>query len=92
MAIRVAGSMQLQEWINSRPGTSSSAPRARARPGARRRRGAITMDRSRTPCWVSRSSITRQPASSDVWHVRDYGLFAANPFCVHDFEKKPRDR
>lgn len=23
------------------------------------------------------------------WHVRDYGLFAANPFGVHDFEKKP---
>jgi len=21
--------------------------------------------------------------------VRDYGLFAANPFGVHDFEKKP---
>ncbi len=24
------------------------------------------------------------------WHVRDYGLFAANPFGVHDFEKKPK--
>jgi len=23
------------------------------------------------------------------WHVRDYGLFTANPFGVHDFEKKP---
>lgn len=23
------------------------------------------------------------------WHVRDYGLFAVNPFGVHDFEKKP---
>jgi hypothetical protein len=23
------------------------------------------------------------------WHVRDYGLFAANPFGLHDFEKKP---
>lgn len=23
------------------------------------------------------------------WHVRDYGLFAANPFGEHDFEKKP---
>ncbi len=22
------------------------------------------------------------------WHVRDYGLFAANPFGIHDFEKK----
>ncbi|MDX1950537.1 MAG: PmoA family protein [Verrucomicrobiota bacterium] len=23
------------------------------------------------------------------WHVRDYGLFAANPFGIHDFEKQP---
>jgi len=23
------------------------------------------------------------------WHVREYGLFAANPFGVHDFEKRP---
>ena len=25
------------------------------------------------------------------WHVRDYGLFAANPFGLHDFEKKPKN-
>ncbi len=25
------------------------------------------------------------------WHVRDYGLFAANPYGVHDFEKKPKN-
>jgi hypothetical protein len=24
------------------------------------------------------------------WHVRDYGLFAANPFGLHEFEKKPK--
>lgn len=24
------------------------------------------------------------------WHARDYGLFAANPFGAHDFEKKPK--
>ena len=23
------------------------------------------------------------------WHVREYGLFAANPFGIHEFEKKP---
>lgn len=23
------------------------------------------------------------------WHVRDYGLFAANPFGIHDFERQP---
>lgn len=30
-------------------------------------------------------SNPRHPTS---WHVRDYGLFAANPFGLHDFEKK----
>ncbi len=29
------------------------------------------------------------PQHPTWWHVRDYGLFAANPFGVHDFEKKP---
>lgn len=29
------------------------------------------------------------PSYPTWWHVRDYGLFAANPFGVHDFEKKP---
>ena len=24
-----------------------------------------------------------------TWHVRDYGLFAANPFGLHDFDKQP---
>ena len=23
------------------------------------------------------------------WHARKYGLFAANPFGIHDFERKP---
>ena len=29
------------------------------------------------------------PKHPTWWHVRDYGLFGANPFGVHDFEKKP---
>jgi hypothetical protein len=29
------------------------------------------------------------PRHPTHWHVRDYGLFAANPFGIHDFEKKP---
>jgi hypothetical protein len=28
------------------------------------------------------------PKHPTWWHVRDYGLFAANPFGVHDFEKR----
>ncbi len=30
------------------------------------------------------------PKSPTWWHVREYGLFAANPFGVHDFEKQPK--
>ena len=29
------------------------------------------------------------PRHPTTWHVRDYGLFAANPFGLHDFEKQP---
>ena len=31
----------------------------------------------------------QNPQHPTRWHVRDYGLFAANPFGLHDFEKKP---
>lgn len=31
----------------------------------------------------------KNPRYPTTWHVRDYGLFAANPFGLHDFEKKP---
>jgi hypothetical protein len=30
------------------------------------------------------------PKHPTWWHVRDYGLFGANPFGVHDFEKQPK--
>jgi hypothetical protein len=33
----------------------------------------------------------QNPRHPTWWHVRDYGLFAANPFGVHDFEKKEKD-
>jgi len=31
----------------------------------------------------------QNPRHPTWWHVRDYGLFAANPFGEHDFEKLP---
>jgi hypothetical protein len=32
----------------------------------------------------------QNPKHPTWWHVRDYGLFAANPFGVSDFEQKPK--
>ena len=31
----------------------------------------------------------KNPRHPTWWHVRDYGLFAANAFGVHDFERDP---
>jgi len=32
----------------------------------------------------------KNPRHPTWWHARNYGLLAANPFGVHDFEKKPK--
>lgn len=34
----------------------------------------------------------KNPRHPTWWHVRDYGLFAANPFGQHDFEMDPKSK
>ncbi len=37
-------------------------------------------------------SDRKNPRHPTWWRVRDYVLFAANPFGLHDFEKKSKDK
>jgi hypothetical protein len=40
---------------------------------------------------VSMFDHPQNPRHPTWWHVRDYGLFAANPFGLHEFEKQPKN-
>jgi len=41
------------------------------------------------PAGVTLFDHPDNPRHPTWWHARDYGLLAANPFGVHDFERKP---
>jgi sugar phosphate isomerase/epimerase len=89
MAIRLAPTMQLKgkvakgHIVNSEGNTDDNAWGKRARwcdyygPVEGQVVGVAIFDHPSNP---------KHPT---WWHVRDYGLFAVNPFGVHDFEKKP---
>jgi len=58
----------------------------RRRVGQARALGSPTPARSpTTPIVVAIFDHPRNPSHPTWWHARDYGLFAANPFGVHDF-------
>lgn len=42
------------------------------------------------PVGVAMFDHPDNPRHPTWWHARNYGLLAANPFGVHDFEKKPK--
>ncbi len=89
MALRLAETMRLKGKVGKGHIISSAGARDGATWGARadwvdyhgpvenQEVGAAMFDHPGNP---------RHPT---WWHVRDYGLFAANPFGLHDFEKKP---
>ena len=91
MAVRLAETMrQPKGKVGKGHIVNSDGVRDDADLGQARRSGATTTGRSRARRSASRfSTIPQNPRYPTWWHVRDYGLFAANPFGQHDFENLP---
>ena len=92
MGIRVAATMQLQ-GIDKKPGQGHIVLSTGTRDSETWGKKAAWCDyygpvQNRT-LGVAIFDHPGNPRHPTWWHVRDYGLFAANPFGVHDFEKKP---
>lgn len=51
--------------------------------------GPLVENEETIDCSVALYDAKQNPRHPTWWHARDYGLFAANPFGNHDFEKKP---
>lgn len=94
MAVRLAESMRLapnKHYQGKTPGTilQSTGVKDGATWGKRAGWTAYTGPVGGKPMTVVIFDHPANPRYPTWWHVRDYGLFAANPFGVHDFEKKP---
>ncbi|MBX3731570.1 MAG: PmoA family protein [Verrucomicrobiae bacterium] len=91
MAIRIAESMRLTQ-PKGRPGEGRIINSEGDRDGATWGRRAAWCDYvgpvGGEVMGVAILDHPSNPRHPTWWHVRDYGLFAANPFGVHDFEKK----
>ena len=91
MAIRLAETMRLSH--GKKPGDGHIINNAGVRDGETWGKRADWVDyfgpvQGKT-VGVAMFDHPKNPRHPTWWHVRDYGLFAANPFGVHDFEKKP---
>ncbi len=94
MALRLAESMRLQPnkyYAGKTPGTilQDTGVKDGNTWGKRAAWTAYTGPVQNSPLTVTVFDHPSNPRYPTWWHVRDYGLFAANPFGVHDFEKKP---
>ena len=92
MAIRIAESMRLTVGKN-KPGPGHIVQSTGVRDGATWGKRAEWCDYSGPVrdkiVGIAMFDHPQNPRHPTSWHVRDYGLFAANPFGLHDFEKKP---
>ncbi len=94
MALRLAESMRLKpnkHYARETPGTilQDTGVKDGDTWGKRAAWTAYTGPVQGAPMTVVLFDHPSNPRFPTWWHVRDYGLFAANPFGVHDFEKKP---
>lgn len=91
MAIRVAESMRVVRDKKAGPGhiVNSEGVRDGATWGKRAKWCDYYGPVNGQTVGIAMFDHPKNPLFPTWWHVRDYGLFAANPFGVHDFEKKP---
>ncbi len=92
MAVRIAETMRLTRG-NNRPGQGHIVQSTGARDGETWGKRADWCDYygpvDGKIVGIAIFDHPQNPRHPTTWHVRDYGLFAANPFGWHDFEKKP---
>jgi hypothetical protein len=91
MAIRVAESMRLKQRNKAGEGriVNSEGVRDGATWGKRAKWCDYHGPVNGKTVGVAIFDHPSNPRHPTWWHVRDYGLFAANPFGLHDFEKQP---
>jgi hypothetical protein len=89
MAVRLAETMRLKGKVGKGRIVNSEGLRDDATWGKRARWVDYSGPVSGQEVGLAMFDHPKNPRHPTWWHVRDYGLFAANPFGVHDFEKKP---
>lgn len=81
--LRVKGHLAASKLVNSDGQTDENAWGKRAVWTAM-----VGPDELGKPCVVAIIDHAKSFRHPTYWHARDYGLLAANPFGIHDFEKK----
>ncbi|MBC23364.1 MAG: hypothetical protein CMJ32_05540 [Phycisphaerae bacterium] len=89
MAIRVAPTLRLKGASASGSIHASEGHDDEKAWGSRNRWVAYSGPVGSETATISIFDHPSNPRHPTWWHARDYGLFAANPFGIHDFEKKP---
>ncbi|MGV3534117.1 MAG: PmoA family protein [Chthoniobacteraceae bacterium] len=93
MGIRIAESMRLKQPKNHPPGEGHIVNSEGVKDGATWGKKAKWVDYSGPvggkTLGIGMFDHPKNPTHPTRWHVRDYGLFAANPFCGREMDKSP---